>query len=99
MPEGTTTEAPTTTTTIKQKARPVDGEWINCGCIRIDEGILDHQRVHHMDLPEIWFTHEDVCSYRVTGPDAAIEYFDLQQLQRSDGQASAKIQLLKRLDR
>ena len=34
------------------------GRWVNCQPIRIDEGILDHQRITHLDLPQISLTTE-----------------------------------------
>lgn len=34
------------------------GRWVNCQPIRIDEGILDHQRITHLDLPQIVLTTE-----------------------------------------
>ena len=78
------------------------GKWVNCQPIRIDEGILDHQRITHLDLPTISLTTEGVCSYAITGPnDLVNEFFTLEQIVLDDGtnNAAAQIRLLKRLDR
>jgi len=78
------------------------GRWVNCQPIRIDEGILDHQRITHLDLPQIVLTTQGVCSYAITGPnDLVNEFFTLEQIVLDDGtnNAAAQLRLLKRLDR
>ena len=59
----------------------------------------DDERIVDLPLPEIWMSGGDACQYTITGPQSALEFFDLAQTTQGNDQAAAQIKLKKRLNR
>lgn len=67
--------------------------------VKLWKGMWDDERIVDLPLPEIWMSGGDACQYTITGPETALEFFDLAQTTQGNNQAAAQIKLKKRLNR
>ena len=51
--------------------------------VKISKGMWDDERIVDLPLPEIWMSGGDACQYTITGPETALEFFDLAQTEKS----------------